>query len=63
MIVESAGDVNGDGLVNLGDVNAFVLLIAYPAAATEVQRLAADVNRDGAVTLQDINPFVALLAK
>jgi hypothetical protein len=62
-IVEcEAGDVNGDGLADIHDINPFVSVLAGPEAASDEQRCAADVNRDGYVTIRDINPFVQLLA-
>ncbi len=60
-----SGDANCDGLVDNGDIDAFVLAIsdagqyeiAYPAC-----RLAnADTNRDGLVDNGDIDAFVACL--
>jgi len=52
-----AGDVNGDGIVNLLDVAPFIAAVAdgtYVAAA--------DTNMDGTVDLLDIDPFVDLLS-
>ena len=50
------GDINGDGAVNLLDVNPFVELIANGKFDK-----AADINGDGAVNLLDVDGFVALL--
>ena len=47
------GDVNGDGAVNLLDVQPFVDLIANGGFSP-----AADGNGDGAVNLLDVQPFV-----
>ena len=50
-----AGDVNGDGVINLLDVAPFVAAISgeYDAAA--------DINCDGSVDLLDVDPFIELL--
>jgi hypothetical protein len=60
-----AGDVNCDGLVNNGDIDAFVLALtdapAYAATYPGCDILAADVNGDGLVNNGDIDAFVALL--
>ena len=51
------GDINGDGVVSLLDVNPFVALLTGGGFQCE-----ADVNEDGVVSLLDVNPFVALLS-
>ncbi|MEM9410273.1 MAG: dockerin type I domain-containing protein [Planctomycetota bacterium] len=51
------GDVNGDGLVNLLDVNPLVELITSGDYFE-----AADINQDGVVNLLDVQPFVDLLS-
>ena len=51
------GDINGDGLVNLLDVGAFVELLTSGEFQVE-----ADINGDGSVDLLDVEPFVELLA-
>ncbi len=60
------GDLNCDGLVNNGDIDAFVLALndqlAYAAAYPDCDYLLADCNGDGQVNNGDIDPFVALLA-
>jgi hypothetical protein len=55
------GDVNGDGDINVFDIDPFVAVLVDPADATAVQRCAADANRDGLVNAFDIDAFVALL--
>ena len=50
------GDVNGDGVVSLLDVQPFVDLLTTGGFQPE-----ADVNQDGVVSLLDVDPFVALL--
>lgn len=61
------GDLNGDNLINFGDINPFVLRLSNPAAYHElypcVPEENADVNGNGVVGFDDINPFVALLSQ
>ncbi len=60
-----AGDLNCDGTVDSGDVDAFVLALAWPQRYTTVYAgcpiLNADVNGDGKIDFGDINPFIQLL--
>ena len=51
------GDVNGDGSVNLLDVQPFVELLTSGGYQAE-----ADINQDGVVNLLDVGPFVELLS-
>ena len=51
------GDINGDGVVNLQDVQPFVDAIINGQFIA-----AADVNQDGVLNLQDVQPFVNLLS-
>ena len=59
------GDVNCDGVVNLFDIDPFVLALADPDAYAvmypDCNVLNADINGDGSVNLFDIDPFVALV--
>lgn len=59
------GDMNLDGLINLADVNAFVLGLADPDAYDAVFGRAAvingDMDADSLFTLADLEPFAALL--
>lgn len=61
-----AGDLNCDGQVSFGDINAFVLRLSNPSAyATTFPGCPngnGDINGSGAVAFDDINPFVALLS-
>ena len=50
------GDINGDGLINLLDVQPFVDLLTNNLFQVE-----ADINGDGVVDLLDVQPFVDLL--
>ena len=51
------GDVNGDGVINLLDVEPFVELLS-----TGIFQAEADTNKDGVVNLLDVEPFVELLS-
>jgi hypothetical protein len=63
----SLGDLNCDGVVDLGDINPFVLALTdsldYYFAFPDCHIWTADINRDGHVYFDDINPFVALLSQ
>ncbi|TWT45188.1 hypothetical protein RAS1_16100 [Phycisphaerae bacterium RAS1] len=60
------GDMNCDGIVDILDVNSFVLALGdpgvyeqqYPDCLIEL----ADANGDGQVNILDINPFVQLIS-
>ncbi len=60
-----AGDLNCDGNVDNGDIDAFVLALLSPAdyadAFPDCEMQNGDANRDGAVDNGDIDAFVALL--
>lgn len=55
------GDVNGDTLVDVGDIASFVAVLLNPAGASAAQFCAANVNRDSQVNGLDIGPFISLL--
>jgi glucose/arabinose dehydrogenase len=62
------GDLNGDGVINNFDINAFVLALTDPSGYDQQypnidRTVIADINCDGSVNNFDINPFVALLAQ
>lgn len=54
------GDVNGDGVVNVADINAVVNIILGGHASAEVLKR-ADVNGDGNITISDINVLISLI--
>lgn len=60
-----AGDLNCDGLVDLGDINHFVIALHKPTRYEDehpyCHLLNADCNYDAAVNFGDINAFIALL--
>ncbi|MCI8610243.1 MAG: leucine-rich repeat protein [Firmicutes bacterium] len=49
------GDVNGDGKVNVTDINIIRLNILGRRELTPLQREVADVNHDGKINVTDIN--------
>jgi len=50
------GDVNGDGNVNIADINVVIGIIL---AGTPTAHAAADVNHDGTVNIADINLIIS----
>ena len=52
------GDVNGDGDVNIGDINALISIILGGEDNTSGR---SDVNGDGDVNIGDINAVIALI--
>jgi hypothetical protein len=59
------GDLNCDGLINVFDIDPFVLALtnpeAYAAEHPYCNYLLGDINGDGLVNAFDIDPFVQLL--
>jgi hypothetical protein len=53
------GDVNGDGEVNIADVNAVIDVIL--AGGNEYTATLADVNGDGEVNIADVNALIDLI--
>jgi hypothetical protein len=60
------GDLSGDGWVDFGDINPFVLRLSNPAGYHDyfpcVPNENGDINGNGVVGFDDINPFVACLS-
>lgn len=54
--IEIPGDVNGDGEVNIADINAVIDIILNG----ELQ-LSGDVNGDGEVNIVDVNKVIAAI--
>ena len=54
--IDRAGDVNGDGEVNIADVNACIDVIL-----AAMQQASADVNGDGEINISDINTIIDML--
>jgi len=51
------GDVNGDGEVNIADVNAVINIILSGNGSTT----AADVNGDGEINVADVNAVIDII--
>jgi hypothetical protein len=51
------GDVTGDGLVDIADVNAVINIMLGKADSTD----AADVNNDGNVDIADVNAVINIM--
>ena len=54
------GDVNGDGVVNVADINVIVNIILGGHVSPEIMKR-ADVNNDGVVNVSDINIVISLI--
>ena len=52
------GDVNGDGEVNIADVNAIIDMIL-----TGRNDVAGDVNGDGEVNIADVNAVIDIILR
>ena len=56
----AAGDVNGDGEVNVADVNAIIDIIMSGSSDTDTMAR-ADVNGDGEVNVADVNTIIDMI--
>jgi len=54
------GDVNGDGEVNIADVNMLVSII-QGYVADDATMMRADVNEDGEINITDVNTVITLI--
>ena len=54
------GDVNGDGVVNVADINVVVNIILGGKVSPEIAKR-ADVNNDGMITISDINLLISII--
>ena len=59
-IEDKNGDVNGDGEVNLSDINVVIDIILGGSYADDVMRR-ADVNSDGEIGVSDINMIIDII--
>lgn len=55
-----SGDVNGDGNVNISDINVIVNVILGATVDNETMRR-ADVNEDGSINISDLNAVVNII--
>ena len=56
-IEDKSNDVNGDGEVNISDVNTVISIILGGHADADTTRR-ADVNGDGEVNISDVNTII-----
>ncbi|MBR1881586.1 MAG: PKD domain-containing protein [Muribaculaceae bacterium] len=54
------GDVNGDGTVDVSDVNAVISVVLGKAQASDLKGN-ADVNGDGSVDVSDVNAIIGIV--
>ncbi len=54
------GDVNGDGVVNVADINAVVNIILGGKTSPEIVKR-ADVNGDGMINISDVNLLISII--
>ena len=54
------GDVNGDGEVNIADINALIDIIMGDEA-DDITLIRADVNSDGEINIADINAIIEII--
>ena len=59
-IEDKTGDANGDGEVNISDINT-VINIILGAATDDDTRRRSDVNNDGEVNISDINAIINMI--
>jgi len=61
------GDLNCDGVVNVFDIDPFVLALtdqgAYATAHPDCDYMQADINGDGSVNVFDVDPLVERLTR
>ncbi len=66
VLPNATGDTDCSGVIDFGDINPFVMMLANPeqwiANYPGCNFYNGDINCDGSVDFQDINPFVALLS-
>ena len=56
------GDVNGDGEVNIADVNAIIdVILAVKGVETGEAGSRTDVNGDGEVNIADVNAIIDII--
>ncbi len=54
------GDVNGDGEVNIADINALINII-LGGEADDATLIRADVNEDGEINIADVNALIDII--
>ena len=61
-IIDLPGDVNGDGEINIADINTLISIILGGMADSDTMRR-ADVNGDSEVNIADVNSVVGIILK
>lgn len=56
------GDVNGDGSVNISDVNVLISIILGATLDDDTMKR-ADVNEDGSINISDVNEVISIILK
>ena len=59
-VLNVSGDVNGDGEINISDINAIINIILGVEVSPEIVAR-ADVNSDGEVNISDINQIISTI--
>ena len=59
-IIDIPGDVNGDGEVNVADINTLIDIILGGSADNDTMRR-ADVNKDNEINIADVNAVIAII--
>ena len=54
------GDVNGDGEINIADINAIIAIIQSGNCEEDIENR-ADVNGDGEINIADINAIIDII--
>ena len=56
--IDLTGDVNGDGEVNIADINAIINIII-----TGIANASGDVNGDGEINIADVNDIISIIMR
>ena len=59
--IVAPGDVNGDGEVNVGDLNSVIDVVIMGGNAGHPRIVDADVNEDGEVNIGDVNAIIDII--
>jgi hypothetical protein len=54
------GDVNGDGEINIADINAIINIILSSNCEEDIENR-ADVNGDGEINIADVNAIIDII--
>lgn len=54
------GDVNGDGDIDIADINSLVAIILQQKTASDYPGV-ADINNDGSIDIADVNAIIAII--